>query len=390
MSARLRVLFVTPFGLHRRGTVAHRILPLATALAQQGVEVRVAIAGWDTPADRRTIRTELPLDLVHIPFPADLLQRGEAGKGLVWLHMVRWVHTHVRAWRPDVIHLSKPVTVPFLFLAWARAGGRRVRVPIVLDCDDLERAWVEDVPWARLWRRLGSRLEAWAWRAADGVTAASHFLLDQIARARGNGRVWWLPNALPPLQFVEGAHDHPRLIVPTRLLDIRPEVLVEWLAAALVAVSRGNVLVVGPNRARAALLLEALERVGLRGRIAVVVRQRLRGYVDLLAGARVGLYAVEDTPATRAKCPRRVLDMMAVGLPVVAVDVGEPRWLLADTGLVVPAQGEAIAAAVADLWQDEARRARLGRRAYGRARREFARARVGKKLLAVYEEVRAQ
>ncbi len=387
MTTRPRVLFVSPFGLHRRGTVAHRILPFATALAQQGARVRIAIAGWDTPQDRRTIRTELPLDIVHIPFPPKVLRRGDVSKVLVWIYMARWVLDQARTWAPDVIHLSKPVTVPFFFLALARGWGRgkwRVTAPVLLDCDDLEQAWVKDVPLARVWRTFGPRLEAWAWRAADGVTAASHFLMERIAQVRRDDHLWWVPNVLPPLHFVDGPHDHPRLVVPTRLLDIRPEVLAGWLGDVVRALPAGNVLVIGPEREQVNALLAALERTMLRSRVAVVVRQKLRAYLDILSTARVGLYAVENTLAARAKCPRRVLDMMAVGLPTVAVDVGEPRWLLGDAGVVVPPVGEAIAGAVADLWSDEERRTVLGRRAYGRARREFARARAGRCLLEIY------
>ena len=47
----LRVTFVAPFGLRRKGTTRARVIPLAAALAARGHRVRVVVPAWDSPED---------------------------------------------------------------------------------------------------------------------------------------------------------------------------------------------------------------------------------------------------------------------------------------------------------------------------------------------------
>ncbi len=387
-----RVLIVTPFGLEDRGTVAYRTWPLARFLAGRGVAVRVLLAAWDSPARVPPSGHGLPAPTV-VPLRGPTRLRGRSGvrQMAAWLLMARQALAHIQAWQPDVVHLVKPVTVPFLVLLALRGrpGVRRRSPRVVLDCDDLEQAW-RAVPWARVWRWWGSWAERWAWRAADGVVVASHALYDWVRRAREDRRtpfaddVHWVPNPV----LASGPSDHvkrlPRVIVPTRLLDISPDRLGGWLAEMAHAVPEARFLVVGPPPDRLRLLHHTLVRTRVRPRVTLVRGQDVAAYTRLLAASRVGVYAVEDTPANRAKCPRRVLDMMAVGVPVIAVDVGEPAWLLDDAGILVPAQGPALAAALRDVWADEERRATLAARAHHRAHTMFSLEAVGARLLRAY------
>ncbi len=324
--------------------------------------------------------------------------------------MTRWALYLARSWHPDVIHLVKPITVPFLFLAVARGGlwGRKRWPPhIFLDCDDLEQAWRTGVPMASLWRWIGRWLESWAWRAADHLTVASHFLLNEIPRRmtgqnqpihqllhrtilKGQKKEWiiaTIPNVTLVRGRPQGVRPHPRLVVPTRLMDIRPAVMARWLKSVADAMPRVSILVVGPDKPRAAEFRREIIQLGIQDRVAVLLFQDVSAYHRVVASARVGLYAVEDTPANRAKCPVRVVDMMALGVPVVAVDVGEPEWLLRDTGVLVAPEGEAIARAVYDLWHAEERRRDLARRAQERARQQFGLEAMAARLLMMYDTV---
>lgn len=70
--------------------------------------------------------------------------------------------------------------------------------------------------------------------------------------------------------------------------------------------------------------------------------------------------------------PNVVLEAMAAGLPVVATDVGAVREMVGDTGVVVPrGDVDALAAALAALHRDPARRAALGEAAQQRVRRRY-------------------
>ncbi len=391
MSRKPRVLFIAPFGLRRRGTTMYRVLPMAAALANAGVRTRVLVAGWDTPdASGRLVATE-NVDVIFLPFERSLLRLGEVGLVAIWLGMTKWALWFARKWHPDVVHLFKPVTVPFFFLMLTRGGAftRSLRsASVFLDCDDLESAWTREVPLAWMWKRMGARVERKAWSAADHVTVASHFLKEQVLETRvarrARGVIAWVPNVVTLPSPSRRGPPHARLVVPTRLLDIDTDTLVKWLAAVVERVPAVNVLVVGPDQERARAFLARAEQQGIRERVAVLLFQQADAYAETLTQARVGLYAVDDTPANRAKCPRRLLDLMSMGVPTVAVDVGEARWLLEDTGVLVPPRADAIAAAVADLWSDAERRREMGARARERARTQFTYEATAARLIDAY------
>lgn len=391
MTRKPRVLFITPFGLQRRGTTLYRVFPMAVALGTAGVRTRVLIAGWDTPQASGRVSPSKNVDAIFLPFRRSLLRLGGAGLIATWLQMTCWALWFVRKWHPDVVHVIKPITVPFFFLMLTRGGGitrRLCPTTVFLDCDDLESAWHHDVPLARIWSRIGTRLEHRAWTVADHVTVASHFLKEEVIRTRvkrkAKGVVSWVPNVVTLPSPSRRGHRHARLVVPTRLLDIQADTLVEWLAAIVERVPTVNVLVVGPNQERARAFLARAEQEGIRERVAVLLFQPADAYAETLAQARVGLYAVDDTPANRAKCPRRLLDLMSMGVPTVAVDVGEARWLLEDTGALVPPRADAIAAAVSDLWSDMERRREMGERAWKRAHTQFTSEVMAERLIRTY------
>jgi glycosyltransferase involved in cell wall biosynthesis len=87
--------------------------------------------------------------------------------------------------------------------------------------------------------------------------------------------------------------------------------------------------------------------------------------------------------------PNVIAEAMACGVPCVATDVGDSRWIIGDTGRVVPPRDPE---ALADGWLEmiaigsEARRA-LGQRARARAVREFAIDRAVGRYEALYREV---
>jgi glycosyltransferase involved in cell wall biosynthesis len=85
--------------------------------------------------------------------------------------------------------------------------------------------------------------------------------------------------------------------------------------------------------------------------------------------------------------PNVVIEAMAAGAAVVATDVGGCRELIVsdDEGtLVTPEQPEAIAAAVAALLGEEARREAMVRAARTRVEREFSGETMSRRTCAVY------
>ncbi len=83
----------------------------------------------------------------------------------------------------------------------------------------------------------------------------------------------------------------------------------------------------------------------------------------------------------------KLLNYMAMGLPVVSFDTPVAREYLNDNGVYAPlGDAAAFAAALGALLQDDARRAALGRVLRERAVQEYSWQKMGERIVSVYEE----
>jgi len=131
----------------------------------------------------------------------------------------------------------------------------------------------------------------------------------------------------------------------------------------------------GPQRKR----LEALrDRLGLRDCVELPGALTHDELVPEMAGAALCVMPsiVLQGYGKRDVIPNVVVEAMALGLPIVATDVGGITEAVHDgvSGTIVPpGNPEALADALAALLRDPARRARLGQGALRHARRHFDR-----------------
>jgi glycosyltransferase involved in cell wall biosynthesis len=103
------------------------------------------------------------------------------------------------------------------------------------------------------------------------------------------------------------------------------------------------------------------------------VRWTADGWEDALARCHVGVAPLPDDPWTRGKCGLKVLQMLAVGRPVVASAVGVQRDQVrhGETGFV--AQGpEEVRRAIETLLDDRALREEMGESARHDARNRWS------------------
>jgi glycosyltransferase involved in cell wall biosynthesis len=110
-------------------------------------------------------------------------------------------------------------------------------------------------------------------------------------------------------------------------------------------------------------------------------RDELAGY---FAASDLAIFPLEDTLLNKARCPAKLVDLMAAGLPVVADDVGQARQYiehLSSGYLVPPGDTHAFATGVLRLLRDGELRSRLGWHARQRVTEHFA----WHKLAAVVE-----
>lgn len=88
--------------------------------------------------------------------------------------------------------------------------------------------------------------------------------------------------------------------------------------------------------------------------------------------------------------PNVVLESMACGVPVIATDVSDNRFIIKDgeTGYVVPINNpEILSKYIFNLLQDEPKRRGMGIKARERAVEEFSCQRLAEKTADVYDEV---
>jgi glycosyltransferase involved in cell wall biosynthesis len=347
-------------------------LGLARPLVARGHAVCLFMPPWESPAEAGRHWKEDDVELRYIT-----LRGGAPG---IALRLAR----EALAWRPDVVHAFKPKGYSGLAAEWLWRFHRD-RVRLVMDSDDWEGAggWNDVAPYTPLQRRFFGRQERYGLTHAHAVTVASR-TLESIVWSLGapRERVIYLPNGPGiPTSIVSAAEraaararlglgDRPVVLVYSRLFEFDTARLVAVLSGIRAAVPDVAVLLVGVGlyETDAARFRGQLAAAGLNDAVVSTGWVELPDLPATLAVADVGLYLMDDTLLNRAKCPVKLADVLAMGLPVVGEAVGQVGEYVRDrrTGMLVATGDVAglVAAAVA-LLKDPGERERSG--AAGRA-----------------------
>lgn len=363
----MRIAMIGPFGLHPKQTMRSRALGLARALVERGHDVGLFMPPWDTPDEAGRSWNEDGVELRYVT-----LHGGTLG-------ITRRLVHETLAWRPDVVHSFKPKAYSGLAAEWLWRFHRG-RVRLIMDTDDWEGAggWNDVAPYTPLQKRFFARQERWGLIHAHAVTVASR-TLESVVWSLGmpRERVHYIPNgpgiSLKPVSAEEraasrarlGLDDRPTVLVYSRLFEFDTERLAAVLSGIRAAVPDVVVLLVGAGLYEAdnTRFRDQLAGVGLTDAVVDVGWVALEELPVTLAAADVGLYLMDDTLLNRTKCPVKLADMLAVGLPVVGESVGQVAEYLRDgrTG-ALRATGDVaglVSAAVA-LLQDAEERGRRG------------------------------
>ncbi|HQE92552.1 MAG TPA: glycosyltransferase family 4 protein [Anaerolineae bacterium] len=367
----MRIVMIGPFGLRPRGTMSVRALPLAQALVARGHSITLLLPPWQNPADAGQCWNA---DGVHVENV--VLPTGVPG----WFHW-RLTTTLVRraaALKPDVVHTFKPKA----YAGLAHLALRR-HFPVVVDTDDWEGygGWNDLNPYPALLKRFFAWQERWGLTHAAAVTVASHALQTLVWAMGGPPeRVFYLPNGCVPRPAVPRlAHNggRPTLLLYTRFFEYKVERLWRIVAGVKARLPEVRLWVVGKGFfAEEDSLLALARAAGWRvaegaspSSDADLVYAGLVPPEDLpphFAQADVALYPFDDTLLNRTKCPVKLLDLLAAGVPVVADAVGQVTESIrhGETGLLVPSGDDAaFVEAVTTLLRKTALRQSLGERA---------------------------
>ncbi len=386
----MRIAMVGPFGFHPNKTMRSRALPLARILTRRNHKVQMFMPPWQEPAaaDRRW--QEDGVMLRYTPLGG--------GAPVTTLRLIR----EVAAWSPDVVHCFKPKAYSG-FVAWWFWHFHRQRVRLVTDSDDWEGAggWNDVAPYPAWQKRLFAWQEKWGMRHNHALTVASR-ALQGLARTHGvaSTDVYYLPNgpgisADAPLAAQKrndlGLAGRPVILLYSRLFEFDTGRLVAILRQALSALPDAAVLTVGASlfeddaeRLRRDLAIE-----GLEDRFVHAGWLEEHELPNVLAAADVALYLMDDTLLNRSKCPVKLADMLGLGLPLVAENVGQvPEYVIQDrTGLLRSSGDTAgLAADLIGLLQDESRRTRLGLAAREHIHTNFSWQRLADVAEAAYQD----
>lgn len=274
----------------------------------------------------------------------------------------------------DCYHLGKPQ--PINGLAGLLASRTRGR-PLYLDCDDYEAG---SNRFGFGWQR-----QVFAWwedhlpARAAGVTANTLFL-ERRAAEHGAPRTVRVPNGIDPDHFRPlpasqrealrnslGCDQGPLIgYVGSLSLNNHPvDLLLQGFALLRTELPQARLLVVGGGEdARSLRSLTA--ELGIAGQVRFAGHVPLGAVASFTSLCDITVDPVHDDDVARARCPLKLIESLALGIPMVTGDVGDRRALLEDGRagvLVAPGSAAALAEALQGLARDDARRAALGRRA---------------------------
>lgn len=394
----MNITILGPFGLRPKSTMRRRALPLGKALAARGHRVMVVVPPWDWPSDAGRQWQEDGVEIRSLALYPSL-----PGLFSSAALMMRLMGATLDV-QPEIVHCFKPKAYSGLaaFLLWYGRGMGLWDGRLVVDTDDWEGAggWNERGGYSRAQRRFFAWQERWGLRHADAVTVASH-TLQMLAWSGGVPPrcVHYLPNGAPSWSEVKGDGQAVRrrhgiedglvVLCYTRFVGCGPDRWAAIVAEVAAQIPLARFLVVGTGLAGEEQQFQArvrerlpAEKVMLAGWIR---EEELPGY---LAAADLALFPLEDTLVNRARCPAKLADLLAAGVPVLAEAVGEATAYIEDgvSGVLLPPSSCPVtwATEAAVLLRDTSRRRQLGMAARQRMREEFTWDRSVDGLLALY------
>lgn len=364
----MHIVMLAPFGIRPKGTLAVRMLPLAQALVRRGHQVRIVAPPVHNPQDAGTCVDYQGVPVTHIP-------RTRFSGAAAMLQTTLMLFRQALHPRPDVLHLFKPKG--YSGLAALLARWLAPALPLVVDTDDWEGwgGWNDLLPYPRAAKTIFAWQERDLPRRAAAVTVASRTLETQVW---GFGvpptRVFYLPNGItsttevPARPTAQGQPHQPTLLLYTRFWEFDVRDLVAALVAIVGQVPTVRLLVIGRGeRGEEQELLRLAQRAGVATAIDYRGWMEPEAIPTLLATADIALVPLDDTLINRARCSVKLLELMAMGLPIIAGRVGAVSEYIADgqSGLLVaPGDPGALAHATVLLLEQATLRHRLGTAAH--------------------------
>lgn len=354
----MRVAMVGPFGFAPKKTMRARAFRLAKELVACGHTVCMFMPPWHTPEQANHVWTEAGVKIVYVAV--------SGGPHRITQRLIR----AVAGFQTDVVHCFKPKAYSGFVADWLWRTQRR-KVRIVMDMDDWEGwgGWNELEAYPTVFKHIFAYQEQAGMKHCHALTVASRAL---ETLALGNGvapkRIHYVPNG-PGIEVLSRSAGQqasaPTVLLYSRFFEFDVARLVSVLKQVRSDIADLTLRVVGASlQAEDGRRFEQLMRAeGLWEMVDNV------GWVDeaklpeVLTSADVGIYLMDDTLLNRTKCPVKLADMCALGIPVVGEAVGQVTEYIDHnkSGVLCPSGDvDAIATALTNLLQHPTKCNRFG------------------------------
>jgi glycosyltransferase involved in cell wall biosynthesis len=266
----------------------------------------------------------------------------------------------------DVVHLGKPHPMNGV----AALGTKLLRGKrLYLDCDDYE---AESNRFSGRWQKAVVALfEDNLPRFVSGMTVNTRFTLERnVALGFPAERIVYVPNGVDRERFAQVKPGKVQRL--RRELGLDNEKVVAYVGSMSLVNHPVDLLleafaIVRRRRDDAVLLLvgggqdydflrRRAEELGIGETVIFVGRVKPEAVPYYTAMADISTDPVYDDVVARARCPLKLFESMALGVPVVTGDVGDRREILGQAGLLVAlGDAEALAEGILAVLRDEAR-----------------------------------
>lgn len=347
----MRISIVAPFAIRPKGTVSVRILPIAKTLVKRGHEVAIIIPPYDNLSHSGV---EYEIDGVKI---CNVVFRD--------LKVVKYVLTPLKivgkifSSKPDVVYVFKPKGYSGLvamFLATVKRLGFVKDFRVVLDADDWEGYggfndyYLANSTYPKLMLDFFDFQERWIPGRVDAITVASKTLKKRYLRWVSPSKVFYVPNGAGSLRSDVKSKDvdalkkklnlenTPIILLYTRFFEYRIQKVVEVLKRVKEELSNVKLLIVGKSEfGEEEELKHTVAREELGDSVVFAGWIQPADLPEYLAVGDVAIYPFDDTTLNRAKCPGKLVELMAAGKAIVADRVGQIEEYIEDgkSGILV-------------------------------------------------------
>ena len=352
-----------------RGGIQNHVLELATALTGEGVDVTAYLLKGEYPGD-------LPFAVEQVPFVP--LPRLTAGQ---YVSFSLAAGRRLRGDGHDVVHGHS-------MYGWGAALSRTG--PMVVTCHGTQlneyratRATTRD-PNHTTTDYISYRMERYAARRADAVIAVSEENRVDVVEQYGvpEERMRVIPNGIRPERFHQARPEGPTVLFVGRLHQRKGvDVLLRAMPRVLERVPEARLLVAGSGEREAQLR-------ALHGELDLGDAVEFLGFVpdedlpDLYASA-----TVFTMPSLYEGFGIVMIEALASSVPVVAFATGGAPEVIEDGVNGHLADPDTLADRLADVLEDPARAAAMGRRGRELVEERYSWRAVARRTRSVYEEV---